>query len=189
MGIVAIYPKPNLSHPNKAHRIYPYLLRGVGIKMPNFVGSTDITYIRLKTGFMYLVAVIDWYSRYVLSWELSNTLDANFCVGALKTSLSQGQPTIFNTDQGSQFTSHSFTDELSKNGFELSMDGKGRALDNVFVERLWRSVKYEDIYIKQYETGGHLYSRLTSYFNFYNKERLQQSLGYKTPFEIHFSKN
>jgi putative transposase len=161
----------------------------VDIKTPNFVWSTDITYIRLKTGFMYLVAVIDWYSRYVLSWELSNTLDANFCVDALKMSLSQGQPTIFNTDQGSQFTSYSFTDVLAKNGIQISMDGKGRALDNVFVERLWRSVKYEDIYIKQYETGDHLYSGLSTYFNFYNRERPHQSLGYKTPFEIHSSQN
>jgi putative transposase len=189
MGIVAIYPKPRLSQANTCHRVYPYLLRGIDIERPNLVWSTDITYIRLKAGFMYLVAVIDWYSRYVLSWELSNTLDACFCVEALKMSLRQGKPSIFNTDQGSQFTSHSFTDVLSKNGIQISMDGKGRALDNIFVERLWRSVKYEDIYIKQYETVDHLHAGLTLYFNFYNRERLHQSLGYKTPFEIHFSQN
>jgi len=189
MGLVAIYPKPSLSQPNRAHRIYPYLLSGVEIKTPNFVWSTDITYVRLKTGFMYLVAIIDWYSRYVISWALSNTLEAHFCVEALKDSLKLGKPVIFNTDQGSQFTSDSFTEVLSKNGIQISMDGKGRALDNIFVERLWRSVKYEDIYIKQYETVDHLYAGLTTYFKFYNRERLHQSLGYKTPFEIHFSQN
>ena len=189
MGIVAIYPKPKLSQVAKEHRIYPYLLKGISIERVNFVWSTDITYIRLKTGFMYLTAVIDWYSRYVISWELSNTLDADFCIEALQKSLKKGRPYIFNTDQGSQFTCHNFTDILNVHAIKISMDSKGRALDNIFVERLWRSVKYEDIYIKQYETVDCLYDGLDTYFKFYNEERLHQSLGYKTPFEVHFSQN
>ena len=189
MGIVAIYPKPNLSKKNQEHRIYPYLLTDIEIKEPNFVWSIDITYIRLERGFMYLVAVIDWYSRYVLSWELSNTLEADFCIEALQKALQKGTPVFFNTDQGSQFTSNGFISVLTDKKINISMDSKGRALDNIFVERLWRSVKYEDIYIKQYVTVDDLYNGLRAYFEFYNHERPHQSLNYKTPYDIHFSKN
>jgi len=150
MGLEAIYPKPKLSQPSDNYRRYPYLLRGKAIEWPNQVWSTDITYIRLEKGFIYLVAVMDWYSRYVLSWEVSNTLDVNFCLEALATALAQGTPEIFNTDQGSQFTSVAFTDCLLQGGIQISQDGRGRALDNIFVERLWRSLKYEEVYLKSY---------------------------------------
>ena len=185
MGIEAIYPKPNLSKPHSEHRIYPYLLRGVAIKRANQVWSTDITYVRLQGGFAYLVAVIDWYSRYVLSWELSNSLDSNFCVQSLQTALKVDTPSIFNTDQGSQFTSTTFTRVLSEEAIQISMDGKGRALDNIFVERLWRTVKYENIYLKGYSDMIEAYDGLAAYFEFYNKERPHQSLGYQTPYEAY----
>jgi putative transposase len=185
MGLEAIYPKPKLSQKNKEHRIYPYLLRGVLIDRPNQVWSTDITYIPIANGFMYLVAVIDWYSRYVISWELSNTLDSAFCLTALNKSLKLGKPEIFNTDQGTQFTCNAFTGILEKANINISMDGRGRALDNIFIERLWRSVKYEDIYLKNYFSGIDLRQGMESYFSFYNNERPHQSLKYKTPTEIY----
>ncbi len=181
MGLEPIYPKKNLSKRHPGHRIYPYLLRNVNIERPNHVWSTDITYVRLQGGFAYLVAVIDWYSRYVLSWELSNSLDQSFCLQALNDSLSQGVPEIFNTDQGVQFTSDDFTGTLENKGIKISMDGRGRALDNIFVERLWRSVKYEDIHIKGYSTMSEAYEGLNTYFEFYNSERFHQSLDYRTP--------
>jgi putative transposase len=181
MGLEAIYPKPNLSRKDKAHTIYPYLLRNVTVTDVNQVWSADITYIPMVQGFMYLVAIIDWYSRYVLSWRLSNTLDVDFCLEALEEALSNATPDIFNTDQGSQFTSLSFTGRLIKEQIKISMDGRGRALDNIFVERLWRSVKYEDIYIKDYESVPELYFGLDQYFRFYNHERPHQSLDGQTP--------
>ena len=181
MGIEAIYPQPRTTIVSQEHRIYPYLLRGVKIIRPFQVWSTDITYIPLANGFMYLTAVIDWYSRYVLAWQLSNTLDTQFCVDALQAALRWGQPEIFNTDQGSQFTSAAFTGILEAAGIQISMDGKGRALDNILIERLWRTVKYEDIYLKHYETVPLLYRGLLDYFAFYNHERPHQSLDYRTP--------
>lgn len=185
MGIEAIYPKINLSKRNPEHKIYPYLLSGLEIVFPCQVWSVDITYIRLTKGFMYLVAVIDWYSRYVLSWRLSNSLEADFCIEALKEALSKGSPKIFNSDQGVQFTSQRFTGILISQGIQISMDSKGRALDNIFVERFWRSLKYEDIYIKKYETVFELKQGLFHYFEFYNRTRPHQALGYKTPWEVH----
>lgn len=189
MGLQAMVPGPNTSKPQPGHKIYPYLLRGVMINRPNQVWSTDITYIRLPRGFVYLAAVIDWYSRKVLSWRLSNTMDAGFCVDCLDQALTQGTPEIFNTDQGSQFTSAEFTGRLQAAGIQISMDGRGRALDNVFVERLWRSVKYEDVYLRGYETVPELLIGLVRYFDFYNHERLHQSLNYATPAAIHDSKS
>lgn len=186
MGIAALYPKPKLSKTHPEDKVYPYLLRDVAITAPNQVWSTDITYVPMPDGFMYLVAVIDWYSRYVLSWQLSNTLDGWFCLEALEQALEQGTPAIFNTDQGSQFTAGRFTGCLEAAGISVSMDGRGRALDNVFIERLWRSVKYEDIYLKVYEDVPALAGGLTTYFGYYNDERLHQSLGYKTPAEVHY---
>lgn len=185
LGLEAIYPKKRTSIPNKEHRIYPYLLRDVDITRPNQVWSADITYIRLKHGFAYLVAVIDWYSRYVLSWRLSNTMDSSFCIEALREVLKQGKPEIFNTDQGSQFTSEGFTGVLIDNNIQISMDGKGRAMDNIFVERLWRTVKYEDVYINGYTTIPETQTGLKDYFEFYNEGRLHQSLKYRTPSEIY----
>ncbi len=183
MGLMAIYPKPNLSSPGTGaeHKIYPYLLRGVAIKRVNQVWSTDITYVRLAKGFIYLTAVIDWYSRFVLAWEVSNTMDTNFCLRALNGALEQGQPEIFNTDQGSQFTSLDFTGRLEASKIKISMDGKGRALDNIFVERLWRSVKWEEIYLKDYTSVYVAVENLGQYFQFYNYERLHQALNYQTP--------
>lgn len=182
MGLYAIYPKRNLSKPHPEHIIYPYLLTGVDITAVNQVWSADITYIRLASGFVYLMAIIEWYSRYVLAWALSNTLEADFCVTALKEALAKyGTPDVFNTDQGSQFTSEDFTGELLKNKIQISMDGKGRALDNIFVERLWRTVKYEDIYIHDYRTIPEVRAGLKGYFDFYNTKRPHQSLGYKMP--------
>ncbi len=186
MRIEAIYPKPNLSQRNKQNKIYPYLLRDVLIDRPNQVWSTDITYIPLEDGFMYLTAIIDWFSRYVISWRLSNTLDNDFCIEALQEALANALPEIFNTDQGVQYTSYEFTRCLTEAKVKISMDGKGRALDNIFVERLWRSLKYEDIYIKDYDNGSDLYSGLKDYFSFYNSLRPHQSLGYKTPQEVHY---
>jgi putative transposase len=186
MGLEAIYPKPNLSRPQDNVRKYPYLLREEKITAPNQVWSTDITYIPLPQGYVYLVAVIDWYSRYVLSWELSNTMDMTFCLSALEKALAQNTPKIFNSDQGSQFTSTAFTGRLEKEGILVSQDGRGRALDNIFVERLWRSVKYEEVYIKGYTSVIEAYRGLEEYFDFYNKERIHQSLDYQTPAMIHF---
>jgi putative transposase len=182
LGLAGMAPGPNTSKPHPEHKIYPYLLRGLDIIRPNQVWSTDITYIRLRHGFVYLVAIIDWYSRKILSWRLSNTMDAGFCVACLEEAIKDyGTPEIFNTDQGSQFTSDSFTGVLIKNNIMISMDGRGRALDNIFVERLWRTVKYEDVYLKGYESMPDLLLGLTQYFLFYNEERRHQSLGYATP--------
>jgi putative transposase len=185
MGLEAIYPKPRLSRPGEGHRIYPYLLRGVKVERPDQVWSADITYVPMATGFMYLAAVIDWYSRYVVAWRLSNTLDGSFCLEMLEEALRGGRPEVFNTDQGVQFTAAAFTGRLEAAGVAVSMDGRGRALDNVFVERLWRSVKYEDIYIRGYETVPELHRGLARYFGFYNGERLHQSLDYRTPAAVY----
>ncbi|KEQ16114.1 integrase [Endozoicomonas montiporae] len=187
MGIQAVGPKPGTSLRNKEHKVYPYLLNGVDIVRPNQVWSTDITYCPMPQGFMYLVAIIDWYSRYVVSWELSNTLDADFCIHALDRALERGEPDIFNTDQGCQFTSNDFLAPLQEREIRISMDGKGRALDNIFVERLWRSVKHEWLYTHEFKTVPELYTGLDEYFEFYNTERLHQSLSYKTPQAIHFA--
>jgi putative transposase len=181
MGLMALYPKPNLSRVAAGQKVYPYLLRGLAIERVNQVWSTDITYVRLSQGFVYLVAIIDWFSRYVLSWELSVSLDTTFCMSALEKALHKERPEIFNSDQGSQFTSLEFTGRLFKEGIAISMDGRGRALDNIFVERLWRSVKYEEVYLKDYESVKEAVKGLESYFEFYNQERLHQSLGYQTP--------
>ena len=182
LGLAGMAPGPDTSKAHPQHKIYPYLLRGVEIISPNQVWSTDITYVRLPRGFVYLVAIIDWYSRKVLSWRLSNTMDAGFCVDCLEEAIKDyGVPEIFNTDQGSQFTSDSFTGVLIWNRIKISMDGRGRALDNIFVERLWRTVKYEDVYLKKYEDVQDLLMGLTHYFLFYNEERRHQSLDYKTP--------
>ena len=187
LGLQAIYPKPRLSDPNKQHKKYPYLLRDVAIERRDQVWSTDITYIRLEKGFVYLAAVIDWHSRYVLSWSVSITMEADFCIDALKTALSKGKPEIFNTDQGSQFTSEDFTSVLLRESIQISMDGKGRALDNVFVERLWRAVKYEEVYLRDYRTVKEAKNSLARYFEFYNNERPHQALGYRTPKDVYFS--
>ena len=182
LGLAGMAPGPNTSLPHPQHKVYPYLLRGVAVTRPNQVWSTDITYIRLPRGFVYLVAVIDWYSRKVLAWRLSNTLDSGFCVDCLEQALqAYGSPEIFNTDQGCQFTSEAFTGALKAHGIAISMDGRGRALDNIFVERLWRSVKHEDVYLKGYATLPELLLGLTEYFAFYNTERTHQSLDYATP--------
>lgn len=186
MGIKAIYPKLNLSKPNFEHRIYPYLLSNLKIVRPNQVWCSDITYIRMTNGWLYLVVVMDWFSRYILSWELSNSLDTVFCVNALQAALKLGTPEIFNTDQGSQFTSNLFTAEILKSGIQVSMDGRGRDFDNIFIERFWRTVKYEEVYLKEYQAVIDAYSGLASYIKFYNEDRLHQSLGYKSPFEVHY---
>jgi putative transposase len=188
MGIAAIYPKPNLSKPDFEHRIYPYLLRNMKIVKPNQVWCSDITYIRMNSGWLYLTAVMDWFSRYILSWELSNTLDTAFCVNALQTAFERGKPEIFNTDQGSQFTSHLFTAEILKHDVKISMDGRGRAFDNIFIERFWRTVKYEEVYLKEYEKVQDAYRGLGNFIKFYNEERLHQSLGYRSPCEVHFQR-
>jgi len=185
MGLEAIYPRRRTSDPCPEHRIYPYLLRNVSIERCDQVWSTDITYVPLRQGFMYLAAVLDWHSRYVLSWELSNTLDSAFCVAALEGALASGRPEIFNTDQGAQFTSRAFTGVLEAGGIAISMDGRGRALDNVFIERLWRTVKYENIYLRGYETAVELERGLASYFEFYRYERLHMALDYQTPWEVY----
>jgi putative transposase len=187
MGIEAVYPKPKLSQKKKEHKIYPYLLKGLKIDRPNMVWSSDITYVPLAQGFLYLVAIIDWYSRYVLSWRLSNTMDVAFCLGALDEALEKGNPSIFNTDQGSQFTSSEFTQKQLDNNIQISMDGRGRFLDNIFIERLWRTVKYEEIYMKGYETASDAESGLETYFPFYNTKRIHQNLDYRTPEEVHFT--
>lgn len=186
MGIEAIYPKPRLSQGSADHRVYPYLLRGVTIDHPQQVWSTDITYIRLRAGFVYLVAILDWYSRYVISWELSNSLDVSFCLEALDWALSEAQPEIFNSDQGVQFTSHVFTGRLEAAGVRVSMDGRGRVFDNIFVERLWRTVKYEEVYLHDYDSLATARHRLGQYFQFYNHQRGHQSLSYRTPAAVYF---
>lgn len=182
LGLAGMAPGPNTSQPHPEHKIYPYLLRGVAVVRPDQVWSTDITYIRLAHGFAYLVAIIDWYARRVLAWRISNTLEAGFCVDCLEDALrAHGRPAVFNTDQGSQFTSADFTGVLLREGIAISMDGRGRALDNIFVERLWRTVKYEDVYLKGYASMSELLLGLTEYFAFYNGERPHQSLGNRTP--------
>ena len=185
LGIQGVRPGPATSAPAPGHRIYPYLLRDLAVVRPNQVWCSDITYVPLRHGFMYLTVVMDWYSRLVLSWALSNTLDHAFCLQALVAALALGQPDIFNTDQGSQYTCAEFTAALLARGIAVSMDGRGRALDNVFVERLWRSVKYEDIYLHGYETAPALAAGLAVYFPFYNTERPHQGLDYRTPAEVH----
>jgi putative transposase len=187
MGLEAIYPKPKTSRPHPAHKIYPYLLRGLKINRPNQVWAADITYIPLERGFMYLVAVMDWYSRKVLSWRVSNTLEADFCVEALKDAIHRhGCPEIFNTDQGSQFTSEDFTNELKAHGIKISMDGRGRFQDNIFIERLWWTVKHHYLYLRVFDNGSDLRKGLKHWFEYYNQERFHQSLGGLTPDEIYF---
>ena len=187
MGLMAIWARPNTSKPHPEHPVYPYLLRGLDITRANQVWSADITYIRLAQGFAYLAAVIDWHSRYVLSWRLSNTLESGFCVEALNEALERyGNPEIFNSDQGAQFTSAEFIGALTKRSITISMDGRGRALDNIFVERLWRSVKYEDVYLKGYQTIPEVKEGLGRYFGFYNNARHHQGLGYRKPAEVYF---
>jgi len=188
MGLAGMAPGSNTSKKHPKHKVYPYLLRGVAITRPNQVWSTDVTYIRLEKGFAYLVAIIDWYSRRVLSWRISNSMDASFCVDCLEEALREhGVPEIFNSDQGAQFTSHALTGVLKREGVRISMDGRGRALDNIFVERLWRSVKYEDVYLKGYANMAELMVGLAQYFSFYNEERPHQSLGYQTPSQVYKS--
>jgi putative transposase len=186
MGLMAVYPKKNLSKPFWKHKKYPYLLRGFKITRPNQVWGTDITYIRLAQGFVYLVAIIDWFSRYVVSWAISVTLDVGFCLEALEEALRSGKPDIFNSDQGVQFTCDEFTGRLLKENIQISMDGRGRALDNVFTERLWRSVKYEEVYLHDYDAPLMAKTNLGRYFRFYNGERYHESLDYRTPAAVHF---
>jgi len=181
MGIQAIYPKPRLSQPGEGHKIYPYLLEGVEVTRANQVWSTDITYIRMDGGFVYLVAVMDWFSRFVLSWALSVTMEVGFCMEALQRAFRRGRPEIFNSDQGSQFTSDQFTGALQARGIAVSMDGRGRCFDNIFIERLWRSLKYEEVYLRDYTLVPEARAGIGNWFQFYNHERLHQSLGYRTP--------
>ena len=184
LGIEAHYPKPNLSRPAHGHEVYPYLLRGVSIERPNHVWSTDITYIPMRAGFLYLIAIMDWFSRFVLSWELSNTMETGFCLAALESALRFGQPEIWNSDQGSQFTAAEFLAPLKQRRIAISMDGRGRALDNVFIERLWRSLKYELIYPGDFASGAELLPAVDRYFHFYNYQRPHQALGYRTPADL-----
>ena len=185
MGLAAVYPKKGLSHGDKNHTIYPYLLKGLSIDRPDQVWCADITYVRLEHGFLYLVAIMDWFSRYVLSWRLSNTLEKDFCLEALDEALVVSHPEIFNTDQGSQFTSPEFTGRLLERGIAVSMDSKGRVFDNIFIERLWRTVKYEEIYLRHYQSAKEAKAGLKNYFAFYNTERPHSSLGYFTPAEAY----
>lgn len=190
MGIQSVAPKPNTSIRRKDHKVYPYLLKGMDIKHPNQVWCSDIPYIRLSGGFVYLTAVMDWHSRYVLSWEVSVAMDDDFCVNALKSAIRRhDKPDIFNTDQGSQYTGKAFTGVLKEQGISISMDGKGRAKDNIFIERLWRSVKYEEVYLKEYATVKELINALRQYFKFYNFDRPHQSLEGKTPGEAYWGKS
>ena len=189
LGIQALYPKHQTTIPAPGHQIYPYLLRDVPILRSNQVWSTDITYLPLEHGFCYLTVILDWFSRYVLSWELSETMETTFCARALKSALTKAVPEIHNSDRGSQFTSREYTGILETNNIQISMDGRGRCLDNIFTERLWRSVKYEDIYLKQYHTLEETFEGLGNYFSFYNERRRHQSLGYKTPEEIYFGQS
>ncbi len=184
MGLQAIYAKPKTTMPCHEHRIYPYLLREVQVCRPDQVWCADITYVRMRQGFMYLVAIMDWFSRYVVAWEISNTLDGQFCLDCLHQAMKSGLPAIFNTDQGAQFTANAFVSTLEEAGVRVSMDGRGRAHDNIFIERLWRTVKYEDIYLRDYANGLELRSGLGRYFRYYNFERPHQSLGYKAPVEF-----
>ena len=186
MGLMAIYPGRNLSRPAPGHKIYPYLLRGVVVERVNQVWSADITYIRLKAGFVYLVAIVDWFSRYILAFDISITLEADFCVETLQRALVRATPEIFNSDQGSQFTSPRHTEILHLSGVRISMDGRGRALDNIFIERFWRSLKYEEVYLHDYETVHEAKTGIRSYFDYYNNERQHQSLDYKTPAVVYF---
>jgi putative transposase len=185
MGLEAIYPRRRTTWPGAGHKIYPYLLRNLEILRPDHVWSTDITYVPLRHGFLYLVAIMDWFSRHVLSWRLSNTLDGNFCIEALEEALSLARPEIFNSDQGCQFTAGAFTSRLEACGVAVSMDGRGRALDNVFIERLWRSVKWEEVYLKDYADGWEAEASLADYFRFYSHARIHQALGYRTPAEVY----
>ena len=189
MGLEAVYPKPKLSQGNPEHKVFPYLLRNLSIERCNQVWSTDITYIRLRHGFVYLMAIIDWYSRYVLNWALSTTLEADFCIIALNETLATSRCEIFNTDQGSQFTTYRFTQPLLDKGIQVSMDGRGRALDNIFVERLWRSVKYEKVYLNDFQTVKQAHQGLKDYFEFYNQRWIHQSLDYQTPGEVYLNKS
>ena len=187
MGLEAIYPrrKRGLSTPDKQHKVYPYLLKNVAVIRPNQVWAADITYVRMYHGWLYLMAIMDWFSRYVIAWELSVTLEPDFCIAALERALGKGQPDIFNTDQGSQFTSVDFIKPLQAAGIQISMDGKGRVFDNIFVERLWRTVKVEEVYLRDYQTVAEATLSLGRYFAFYNHERLHQALGYRTPAEVY----
>ncbi|MCX6004022.1 MAG: IS3 family transposase [Chloroflexi bacterium] len=187
MGLRAIYRRPRTSKPAPGNKIYPYLLNGLKITRPNVVWCADVTYIPMARGFMYLVVIMDWYNRYVLSWRLSNTLDADFCVEALEEALRKGRPDIFNTDQGTQFTGRAFTGLLEQHGIRISMDGRGSYRDNLFIERLWRTVKYEEVYLKAYQDGRAARSGIGDYFRFYNTQRPHQAMGYKTPAEEYFS--
>mgnify|MGYP001557991710 CR=1 FL=1 len=189
MGLEAIYPKPRLSASISEHKKYPYLLRDLSIERPDHVWCADITYIKMQQGFLYLTAVMDWYSRYVLAWRLSNTLDTGFCLDALNAALAISQPEIFNTDQGVQFTSAEFTKRLQEAEIRISMDGRGRVFDNIFVERLWRTVKYEEVYIHNYESVRDTWSNLERYFSFYNTDRIHESLGYRTSHEVYFGES
>ena len=185
MGIEAIYPRRRTTWPGAGHKIYPYLLRNLEVVRPDQVWSTDITYVPLAHGFLYLVAVMDWFSRHVLAWRLSNTLEGSFCIEALEEALAAATPEIFNSDQGCQFTAAAFTSRLESRGIAVSMDGRGRALDNVFIERLWRSVKYEEVYLRAYADGWEAEERLGAYFRFYSHERVHQALGYRTPADVY----
>ena len=186
LGLEAIYQKPRTSRPNPEHRVYPYLLRDLPIDRPGQVWCADVCYIPMRRGFLYLVAIMDWVSRFVLAWRLSNTLHADFCVDAVEAALATyGKPDIFNTDQGAQFTSDAFTDVLREAGVRISMDGKGRFMDNIFVERLWRSLKYEEVYLKAYETAAEAKAGISDWFTFYNEERPHQALGYRTPAAVY----
>lgn len=186
MGLQALYPKPRLSQANAEHKKYPYLLKGLSLERPNQVWATDITYIRMNPGFVYLVAIIDLYSRYVISWKLSISLDAGFCMEALEEALMKDSPEIFNTDQGCQFTSASWIEMLEAHGVQISMDDKGRCMDNIYAERLWRSLKYEEVYLKSYESVYEAKQSLAAYMEFYNNQRPHQALGYQTPAEVYF---
>lgn len=190
MGLEAVYPRMNLSRRNQAHKVYPYLLKGLDVTRPNQVWSADITYIRLNQGFVYLVAIMDWYSRYILSWRVSISLESDFCVEALEEALERyGRPEIFNTDQGVQFTSENFIKTLKNNDIKISMDGKGRALDNVFIERFWRSLKQEKVYRINLITVGEAKANIKEYMNFYNDQRMHQTLNYKTPEFVYFDES
>ena len=186
MGLEAIYCRPKTRQANPEHRKFPYLLREVTIDHPNQVWSMDITYLPMRDGFLYLAAVIDWFSRYVLAWELSSSLETSFCMEALEEALMLGKPSIFNTDQGVQFTSQKFSSRVTDAGMKFSMDGRGRAFDNIFTERLWRTVKYEEVYLKEYRDGLDAHKQLGEYFRFYNERRVQQALKYQTPREVHY---
>lgn len=186
MGIQALYPKPKTTIPSQEHKIYPYLLKDLEITKPNQVWATDITYIKMNPGFLYLIAIMDLYSRYVVSWRLSISLDTSFCLEALREALVSAKPEIFNTDQGSQFTSEKWTGVLHSHGILISMDGKGRCMDNIYSERLWRTIKYEEVYLKAYDTVKQARENLVQYMNFYNQQRPHQSLGYQTPAEVYY---